>query len=208
MCNHCLQIPIWCSVLNEIVFEKTFPFVPPPWLSISVTSQINARLPSMVASVSLSLKSMIRALLKPLLKNPYRPVWVAPDEDGVMEWSGGDCELFLDACHLNSHTDADDDDDGDGDFDSDADDDDGTGAAASSGPRLSPVGAPHSLDFTPLVLLSCSPMRSQNTHSAHHSWKYIQGAGDDEENWSAGLSSELFWKYKDLILASDDPHEV
>ena len=203
LCNPCLQIPIWCSVLNEIVFEKAFPLVPAPWLSLSVASQINARLPSMVASVSPSLKSMIRALLKPLLKYPYKPIWVAPDEDGVMEWSGGDCELFLNACHLNSHTDADDDDDDDDDS---AGAGDGTGAAA--GPRVSLVGAPHYLDFTPLVLLSCSPMRSQNTHSAHHSWKYIQGAGDDEENWSAGLSSELFWKNKDLILASDDPHEV
>jgi Rit1 N-terminal domain len=194
--------------MNEIVFEKAFPLVPPPWLSLSVTSQINARLPSMVASVSHSLKSMIRALLKPLLKKPYKPIWVAPDEDGVMEWSGGDCELFLDACHLNSDTDADDDDSDGAAAHSAA----GTGAGddtgAASGSRASSVGAPHSLDFTPLVLLSCSPMRSQNTHSAHHSWKYIQGAGDDEENWSAGLSSELFWKNKDLILASDDPHEV
>jgi Rit1 N-terminal domain len=198
--------------MNEIVFEKAFPFIPPPWLSLSVTSQINARLPSMVASVSPSLKSMIRALLKPLLKYPYKPIWVAPDEDGVMEWSGGDCELFLDACHLSSHTDADDDKDDDGRA---GDDDDaatgagaGDGTSAASGPRVSPLGAPNSLDFTPLVLLSCSPVRSQNTHSAHHSWKYIQGAGDDEENWSAGLGSEVFWKNKDRILASDDPLEV
>ena len=162
----------------------------------------------MVASVSPSLKSMIRALLKPLLKNPYKPIWVAPDADGVMEWSGGDCETFLDACHLNPNADADDDKDaatGTGTGAAAAGDD---GAGAASGPRVAPVGAPHSLDFTPLVLLSCSPVRSQNTHSTHHSWKYIQGAGDDEENWSAGLSSELFWKNKDLILASDDPQEV
>ena len=195
--------------MNEIVFERAFPFVPPPWLSLSVTSQINARLPCMVSAVSPSLKSMIRALLKPLLKKPYKPIWVAPDEDGVLEWSGGDCELFLDACHLNSDTNADDDNDGDGDGDNGAAvAGDGTGASSGTRGASSPAGALHSLDFTPLVLLSCSPVRSQNTHSAHHSWKYIQGAGDDEENWSAGLSSELFWKNKDLILASDDPHEV
>ena len=182
------QIPIWCSVLNEIVFEDVFPLVPPPWLSLSVISQINARLPYMVSSVSPSLRNMMIALLKPLLKYPLRPIWVAPDEDGVMEWLGEDSETFLDACHQST------------------DSCDGNGSV--SGPKEHSVGAPWSLEFTPLVLLSCSPIRSQNMHSAHHSWTYIQGAGDDEENWSGGLTSELFWKHKDLILSSDDPKEV
>ena len=180
--------------MNEIVFGDAFPLalVPPPWMSLSVISQINAKLPSMVSSVSPSLKNMIKNLLKPLLKYPLKPIWVAPDEDGVMEWSGEGSEGFLDACHLSSKT-----------FDSN-----GNNNGAVSGCRVDHSGSPHSLAFTPLVLLSCSPVRSQHTHSAHHSWTYIQGAGDDEENWSAGLTSETFWKNRDLILASDDPHEV
>lgn len=174
--------------MNEIVFEDVFPLVPPPWMSLSVISQINARLPCMVSSVSPSLRNMMRTLLKPLLKYPLKPIWVAPDEDGVMEWFGEDSETFLDACHQSN------------------DNCDGSGSV--SGSKVDSARTPWSLENTPLVLLSCSPVRSQNMHSAHHSWTYIQGAGDDEENWSGGLTSELFWKHKDLILSSDDPKEV
>jgi Rit1 N-terminal domain len=109
-------------------------------------------------------------------------VWVTPDGDGVMEWSGEGSDELLD-CNYRCDT------------------------HSTDGPAAAPSSS-SSLDFTPLVLFSCSPVRSENVHSAHHSWKYVQGAGDDEENWSAGLTSEMFWKNKDLILASDDPHEV
>ena len=65
-----------------------------------------------------------------------------------------------------------------------------------------------SLSFTPLILLSASAVTSDDIHSQHHSWQYIQGAGDDEEAWAEGLSPALFWKHKEFILASDDYREV
>ena len=65
-----------------------------------------------------------------------------------------------------------------------------------------------SLSFTPLILLSASAVTSDGMHSQHHSWQYIQGAGDDEEAWAHGLSPSQFWKHKELILASDDYREV
>ena len=151
----------------------------------------------MVLSVSPTLKEMIRKLLGHILLRPFRPYWVVPDEDGVLEWKGEDVEELLD--YFSSSSPRDDD------------------YSSSSSSSSSSGGTPHTtslsdsrtlLDFTPLVLLSCSPARSENTHSAHHSWKYIQGAGDDEENWSCGLTAEIFWKNKDLILESDDPNEV
>ena len=177
--------------MNEIVFLRPFPLIAPPWMSPSVSSYINDLLPSMVLSVSSTLKEMIRKLLGHILLRPFRPIWVVPDEDGVLEWKGDNVEEFLD--HVSSPSARDD------------------NSSSSSGGRLHPIS--HSnihalLDFTPLVLLSCSPARSENMHSAHHSWKYIQGAGDDEENWSRGLTPELFWKNKDLILKSDNPNEV
>jgi hypothetical protein len=151
-------------------------------MSPSAASQINSLLPHMVTSVGATLRDMVRSLLVPLLVKPFRPVWVTPDGDGVMEWSGEGSDELLD-CNCRCDT------------------------QSTDGPAAVPSSS-SSLDFTPLVLFSCSPVRSENVHSAHHSWKYVQGAGDDEENWCAGLTSEIFWKNKDLILASDDPHEV
>ena len=37
------------------------------------------------------------------------------------------------------------------------------------------------------------------------SWTYIQGAGDDEENWSRGLTPGLFWaNYEELLVLQDE----
>lgn len=33
---------------------------------------------------------------------------------------------------------------------------------------------------------------------------YIQGAGDDAEGWSLGLTPELFWRHKDALLGSSE----
>ena len=39
------------------------------------------------------------------------------------------------------------------------------------------------LGYTPLILFSCSGDISEDDHREVHSWHYIKGAGDDEENW-------------------------
>jgi len=33
---------------------------------------------------------------------------------------------------------------------------------------------------------------------------YIQGAGDDNESWSHGLSAQLFWQHKDLLMQTSE----
>jgi hypothetical protein len=62
------------------------------------------------------------------------------------------------------------------------------------------------LPFFPVLLYSVSRLTcSELEHREHHSWHYIQGAGDDEENWCFnGFNSTIFWKYKDEILANND----
>jgi hypothetical protein len=60
----------------------------------------------------------------------------------------------------------------------------------------------------PVVLLSCSDDISEAEHNSVHSWYYVKGAGDDEENWAHGLTPELFWKHHQEILGSDDQTEV
>ena len=157
-------------------------------MSPSISCQINALLPGMVLSVSPTLQEMIRALLGPILIHPFKPFWTAPDEDGVLDWSGEGVDDLIDYVTEQSCQ----------------GDSEGEGFHSTGGGNRS--RSP--LNYTPLVLLSCSPVRSDNTHSAHHSWKYIQGAGDDEENWCQGLSAELFWRNQDLILESDDPRQV
>ncbi|CAM9749965.1 unnamed protein product, partial [Sphacelaria rigidula] len=42
------------------------------------------------------------------------------------------------------------------------------------------------LSFTPIICVSSSKVISREHHREHHSWVYIQGAGDDEEHWSQG----------------------
>jgi hypothetical protein len=60
------------------------------------------------------------------------------------------------------------------------------------------------LVFTPLVLFSCSSDISEAVQAESHSWFYVKGAGDDEENWSRGLTPELFWRHRDALLGVED----
>lgn len=58
-----------------------------------------------------------------------------------------------------------------------------------------------SLPFTPIVCISASRVVSSEEFRMRRSWPYIQGAGDDEENWANGLVPEVFWKYHKELLA-------
>ncbi|XP_019235385.1 PREDICTED: tRNA A64-2'-O-ribosylphosphate transferase isoform X2 [Nicotiana attenuata] len=64
-----------------------------------------------------------------------------------------------------------------------------------------------SWDFTPIMLVSTSSPSSnfQQRRTSEFSWRYIAGAGDDEESWARGLSPSLFWKHAyDLISSGPD----
>ncbi|MCD7464830.1 hypothetical protein HAX54_053482 [Datura stramonium] len=64
-----------------------------------------------------------------------------------------------------------------------------------------------SWDFTPVMLVSTSSPSSnfQQRTTSEFSWRYIAGAGDDEESWARGLSPNLFWKHAyDLISSGPD----
>ncbi|EXJ93109.1 initiator tRNA phosphoribosyl transferase [Capronia epimyces CBS 606.96] len=56
-------------------------------------------------------------------------------------------------------------------------------------------------EWTHLVLCSAS----RRVHGAEASeGGYIQGAGDDSEGWSHGLTAELFWKHRDELLQTPE----
>lgn len=61
---------------------------------------------------------------------------------------------------------------------------------------LNEVPSYKSWDFTPVILISASGRDGlvKQLVQAEFSWRYIPGAGDDEESWGRGLTPELFWQ--------------
>lgn len=53
--------------------------------------------------------------------------------------------------------------------------------------------------YTPIYLLMAS---THSPKSTSISTTYIQGAADDAESWSYGLTAPVFWEYKDLLLST------
>lgn len=61
-----------------------------------------------------------------------------------------------------------------------------------------------SWDFTPIILVSASSSTGtfHNRTTSEFSWKYIPGAGDDEESWARGLSPKVFWNHAYHLINS------
>jgi tRNA A64-2'-O-ribosylphosphate transferase len=58
----------------------------------------------------------------------------------------------------------------------------------------------NNLDYYPLILVSASDSkRDPKTFG----WRYFQGAGDDHQDWSNGLTPDLFYKWEKEILADE-----
>ncbi|TKY87144.1 hypothetical protein EX895_003821 [Sporisorium graminicola] len=67
--------------------------------------------------------------------------------------------------------------------------------------------------FTPILLVSASRFVSDSeglgnnvsvdTKQSTADYIYVQGAGDDHENWARGLTPDVFWKHHHKLLASD-----
>ncbi|OAK94890.1 hypothetical protein IQ06DRAFT_233576 [Phaeosphaeriaceae sp. SRC1lsM3a] len=64
-----------------------------------------------------------------------------------------------------------------------------------------PGSPPEFADFHPVVLCTAS----RRVHGAEASeGGYVQGAADDHEAWSHGLTPPVFWKNKDLLLRTSE----
>eukprot|EP01130_Rhizamoeba_saxonica_P005397 TRINITY_DN2154_c5_g1_i1.p1 TRINITY_DN2154_c5_g1~~TRINITY_DN2154_c5_g1_i1.p1 ORF type:complete len:360 (+),score=63.40 TRINITY_DN2154_c5_g1_i1:158-1237(+) len=59
----------------------------------------------------------------------------------------------------------------------------------------------NNLPFYPIICVSSSKEQGNDT-------EYIQGAADDHETWSMGLEPDMFWKYKNELLSSDNIEET
>jgi hypothetical protein len=63
--------------------------------------------------------------------------------------------------------------------------------------------------FTPLLLVSCSHAE-QHGSGERRGWCYVQGAGDDAEHWSRGLTPRLLWQHQHalLVASADDCNDA
>ncbi|KAI6359709.1 hypothetical protein MCOR25_006975 [Pyricularia grisea] len=161
-------IPIWCCVLNRVLFPDLAPhahdiFVPPYAVSDSERAQMLARIPEHVDSfrrLDLDLDS-----LRSQVRKPLRPMWVIQPESGAA------------TAGLPG-------------FD---DDEDNRQQAAPAAVIFE--------DFHPVICCTSS-RRVVGTEMSESG--YIQGAGDDTENWAHGLTPPVFWAHADRLLSTPE----
>tara|TARA_B100000513_G_scaffold135570_1_gene61115 strand:+ start:1035 stop:2609 length:1575 start_codon:yes stop_codon:yes gene_type:complete len=58
-----------------------------------------------------------------------------------------------------------------------------------------------------VILISASRVMTAAAARELHGWPYVQGAGDDDENWSGGLKASQWWAWSDTLMhiAARDP---
>ncbi|KAF2093944.1 initiator tRNA phosphoribosyl transferase [Rhizodiscina lignyota] len=142
-------VPIWCAVLNRILFPQLRDahalHTPPRCVSSSEHDQVKSLL-SHFSDQLQGIKLDVEGLRK-LIKKPLRPLWVTQDSS-------------------------------------------------------LPVEPPQFTDFLPIILCTSSRRVAEGDVAADG---YIQGAGDDNEGWSLGLSADVFWQNQTILLnASED----
>ncbi|KAH6652156.1 initiator tRNA phosphoribosyl transferase [Truncatella angustata] len=140
-------IPIWCCVLNRVLFPDRVSthalHTPPNSVSESEHAQMEARIPDFVESLK-NLNLDFDKLRRP--KKPLRPMWITQESqllatDVVFE------------------------------------------------------------DFHPVICCTSS-RRVVGTELSEGG--YIQGAGDDTENWAYGLTAQLFWDHEHDLMSTPE----
>ncbi|KAI1449850.1 initiator tRNA phosphoribosyl transferase [Annulohypoxylon stygium] len=142
-------VPIWCCVLNHVLFPDTPEFhelyTPPNAVSESEHAQINSRIPEHVDSLK-ALDIDINVLHQHV-KKPLRPMWITQESQLVPT-----DEIFD--------------------------------------------------DFHPII---CCTSSRRILGGEMSEGGYIQGAGDDTENWALGLTPPVFWRHADVLLSTPEP---
>lgn len=137
-------IPIWCSVINRVLFPGKPQchdlHAPPQVVSSSEHAQITALLPSFkraLEALEVPLDNLKRNIPKPL-----RPMWVTPDSNITTTTT-----IFE--------------------------------------------------DFHPII---CCTVSRRVAGGEVSEGGYIQGAGDDTENWAYGLTPTVFWSNREALF--------
>lgn len=141
-------IPIWCSVMNRVLFPGSSQYhglhTPPQVVSSSEHAQITALLPSFqraLGALDVPLDNLKRDISKPL-----RPMWVTPDS------------------HIATTTTI---------FE----------------------------DYHPII---CCTVSRRVAGGELSEGGYIQGAGDDTENWAHGLTPAVFWSNREALFSTGE----
>ncbi|KAL8363901.1 hypothetical protein RB601_009585 [Gaeumannomyces tritici] len=175
-------VPIWCCVLNRALFpdlpeSQRGLFVPPNAVSDSERSQMLARVPDFVAS--LERLGLDLTALAAQLKKPLRPTWInRPEDDHPLAPLSAASVIPADVGSSTSN-------DGDGDGD---------------GHPPPPVVEVFEA-FHPVIC--CTSSRRVAGAEMSESG-YIQGAGDDTENWAHGLTPPVFWANAARLLTAPE----
>lgn len=96
-----VTIPLWCSVINKLVFPESPALFSPPvdMMSPLLAQHIReTRVPGIIAGLSTDVRDLITSSLGGgQLSAPLKPIWIFPDEDGVLEWRGECAEAAFSA---------------------------------------------------------------------------------------------------------------
>lgn len=170
-------IPIWCCVLNRALFpdQPAFHDLYVPPNAVSASEKSQ-----MLARVPEGLEALRQlrldlAGLRAQVSKPLRPTWVTQETD------------------LNHYDYYYDDENQNGKGANDDDDDDCPSSPGSV--RIFD-------DFRPVICCTASRRVTGGEMSGHTG--YIQGAGDDTENWAHGLTPPVFWAHADELLATPE----
>jgi len=91
-----VTIPLWCAVINKLVFpESPVMFAPPDdMISPLLAAHIReTRVQEIIAGLSTDIRSLITSSLGGgQLSSPLKPIWIFPDAEGVLEWRGESAE--------------------------------------------------------------------------------------------------------------------
>ncbi|KAL8392778.1 hypothetical protein RB595_002816 [Gaeumannomyces hyphopodioides] len=181
-------VPIWCCVLNRALFpdlpeSQRGLYVPPNAVSDSERSQMLARVPEFVAS--LERLDLDLAALGAQLKKPLRPMWLNRPEGGgddpLAPPSSASVLLADEQQPQQQHS--------------------GGDGAGHTGNSSCPPPIEIFEAFHPIICCTSS-RRVAGTEMSESG--YIQGAGDDTENWAHGLTPPVFWANAARLLATPE----
>ncbi|OBZ69549.1 Uncharacterized protein C3F10.06c [Grifola frondosa] len=67
-------------------------------------------------------------------------------------------------------------------------------------PRITFEGEP---EFLPIICVSASKQIHEGVERRSNGFSYVQGSGDDHEAWGMGLTPQLFWQNRDILVNAD-----
>lgn len=172
-------VPAWCAMINHIVLGEPLDATPfPRWLPASEVGAIRALLPTWVAALPPGITAAIRAALDG--GRLSAPLRAHWACNAISE--GAPCSLDAwEACVLPV-----------------------------LGEARGGLEEEEEAKEVPLLCVSASRLVAEggDVASAHAGWAYVQGAGDDAETWSCGLTPALFWRHADALLACGSDAEA